>query len=95
MGLVIIAMLIKPLFAVGTIQLPTIDITEQSNYRSFDYKEFYVAKLEERVKNDLGIKNIKIYVNSQQPNEIIYVRATEKADEIAKLLGITSDKVGD
>ncbi|MCK9478333.1 MAG: stage III sporulation protein AF [Firmicutes bacterium] len=94
-GLIVIALMVKPLLGAKTLEIPNIAPGGQHDYAVFDYKDIYVQRLEQQVKNAIGVEKIKIIVNPENPVEIIYVVAAEKKEKIANYLEIPSDKVGD
>lgn len=94
-GLITIVMVIKPFFQMEMPAFPDFEAVGQGEYQAYDYTGIYVQRLEERVKRDLGLENVKIMVNPENPGEILYVKASEKKEEIARYLGLPSDRVGD
>jgi hypothetical protein len=94
-GLITIVLIIKPVFQIEMSALPDFEAIGQGEYHAYDYKDIYVQKLEGRVKSALGLTNVKIIVNPENPGEILYVRASEKKEEIARYLGLPSNRVGD
>lgn len=93
-GLIIIALIIKPILGIKNLDIGNIMPDEGQVYAELDYKDIYVRQLEQRVKNAVGVDKIKIITNPENPSEVVYVIATEKRAEIAKYLEIPLDKVG-
>lgn len=94
-GLIIIILVIKPVFGVKKLEIPDIRSIGQAEYSVYDMHDIYVKRLEENVRRNVGVTNVKIIVNPEKLGEIVYVRASGKKEEIAKYLGVAPDKVGD
>lgn len=95
MGLIIIIFMITPLTKIRKVELPKTLEVSYEDYASLNIQDTYIKRLEEKVEETLGISNVEITVNPDDISQIIYVRSGEKHKEIAQLLGLTIDKVGD
>ena len=94
-GLVTIVFIVTPLAQIKNVEIPDVLETSYVQYQAAGIHDTYVRRLEKRVEEVLGVENVEITVNPEDITQIIYVKSSEKHKEIAQLLGLTMDKVGD
>ncbi|MDD3766866.1 MAG: stage III sporulation protein AF [Eubacteriales bacterium] len=94
-GIITITFMITPLAQIKNIELPDALEVSYAQYQAAGIHDTYVRRLEKKVEEALGVENIEITVNPEDITQILYVKSSEKHKEIAQLLGLTADKVGD